>query len=201
MEMNEQTVPSSRIGEHSVCPWWLAYFFDNPLRRMIHPADRVLGPYVTDGMSVLDFGCGFGHYSLGMARMTGASGRVFAADVQKKMLKKTMARARKAGLDGIIQPLLCKSDGICTTMELDFVLACNSLHETPDPARTLAELFTLIRPGGKFLLMEPSAHLKASDFENEVDLAVKAGFEELRRPVVTRQFCAFFQRPGSRVKT
>ncbi len=199
--MKDQAMRSSGTGEHGVCPWWMAYFFDNPLRRMIHPADRILGPYVTGGMSVLDFGCGFGHYSLGMARLTGASGKVFAADVQKKMLEKTIARARSAGLDGIIRPLLCKSDSICAAIELDFALACNSLHETPDPARTLAELFALIRPGGKFLLMEPAAHLKASDFEIEVELAGKAGFEELQRPVVTREFCSLFQRPGSRVNT
>lgn len=88
--MNTRTANISEKSQHRVCPWWVAYLFDNPLRRMIHPAEKILGAYVTEGMTVLDFGCGFGHYALGMARLTGLSGQVFAVDVQQKMLDKTM---------------------------------------------------------------------------------------------------------------
>ncbi len=102
--MKDSKTNTQKAGGHKVCPWWMAYFFDNPLRRLIHPPEKVLGPHVSRGASVLDFGCGFGHYSLGMARLTGASGHVVAADVQQKMLDKTMERARKAGLDEIIRP-------------------------------------------------------------------------------------------------
>ena len=193
--MNTQTTTVPETSQHRVCPWWVAYFFDNPLRRMIHPAEKILGPYVTEGMTVLDFGCGFGHYTLGMAQLTGPSGQVFAADVQKKMLDKTMARAAKTGLKEIIRPLHCDVQGIGVPMEMDFVLASNSLHETPDPAATLAELFAVLKPGGRFLLMEPRAHLKGEAFETEVTLAKKAGFVETERPTVTRQMCALFKKP------
>jgi ubiquinone/menaquinone biosynthesis C-methylase UbiE len=162
---------------------------------MLHPPDKILGPYVDEGMTVLDFGCGFGHYALGMARLTGACGRVFAADLQRKMLDKTMVRAAKAGLKGIIRPLHCASQGIGVSMEMDFVLASNSLHETPDPAAVLAELFAVLKPGGRFLLMEPRGHLKAEAFEAEVTLAKRAGFVETERPAVTRQMCTLFQKP------
>jgi ubiquinone/menaquinone biosynthesis C-methylase UbiE len=153
-------------------------------------------PYVAKGMVVLDFGCGFGHYALGMARLTGPLGKVFAADVQQKMLDKTMARAAKVGLEGIIRPQLCESQGIGLSVEVDFVLASNSLHETPDQAEALAELFTVLKPGGRFLLMEPRAHLKAEAFEDEVTLAKKTGFVETERPAVIRQMCALFNKPA-----
>lgn len=29
-----------------VCPWWLNYCIDNPLRRFIHNPDEIFGPYV-----------------------------------------------------------------------------------------------------------------------------------------------------------
>jgi ubiquinone/menaquinone biosynthesis C-methylase UbiE len=195
-KMNVQISTAPEASQRRVCPWWVAYLFDNPLRRMIHPADKILGPYVTEGMTVLDFGCGFGHYALGMARLTGASGQVFAADVQQKMLDKTMARAIKAGLEGIIRPLHCASQGIGVSTEMDFVLASNSLHETPNPAAALAELFAVLKPGGRFLLMEPRAHLKGEAFEAEVTLAKTAGLVESERPVITRQMCALFQKPA-----
>lgn len=195
--MTAQTMTSASAGEHSVCPWWMAFFFDNPIRRMIHPADKVLNPYITEGMTVLDFGCGFGHFALGMARLTGESGQVIAADVQEKMLDKLMKRARKAGLDDIIQPLLCDGSQVGVPMMFDFILACNSLHETPNPATQLEEFFKLLNPGGRFLLMEPASHLKPEDFEAEVVLAKKVGFVETDRPNIIREMCTLFQKPES----
>lgn len=193
--MNTHTAQSPRAGGHHVCPWWVAYLFDNPLRRKLHPTDKILGPYVKRGMRVLDFGCGFGHYALGMARLTGESGRVIAVDVQQKMLDKTMARARKAGLDHIIRPWLCNSSGIGAVPELDFALASNSLHETPEPATLLKEVFGLLVPGGRFLLMEPRAHMKTDEFGAEVALATTVGFVEVARPRLIRQWCALLQKP------
>lgn len=196
--MNTQAQERPQAGGHRVCPWWMAYLFDNPLRRMTHPPGKVLGPYVSEGMTVLDFGCGFGHYSIGMARLTGETGRVIAADVQEKMLKKTMSRAKKAGLDKIIRPLLCKGAGIGEPLELDFALASNSLHETPDPLAALREIYGLLRPGARLLLMEPPHHVKPGDFEREIILAKEAGFSDTERPVVSRQLCVLLEKPQPR---
>lgn len=195
MNTNTNALHLPRAGGHRVCPWWVAYLFDNPLRRMIHPAEKILGPYVSEGMTVLDFGCGFGHFALGMARLAGPSGRVVAADIQQKMLDKTLARARKAGLDRIIHPLLCSGRGIGPVPLLDFALASNAIHETPVPAAIMAELFSRLRPGGRLLLMEPNAHLRAADFETEVALAGAAGFVETGRPAVSREMCALLEKP------
>ena len=86
---------SERISGH-VCPWWLAYTFDNPVRRLVHPPGKILGDYVREGMTVVDVGAGFGHFSIGMARLVGDAGKVVAADLQEKMLEKTLSRARRA---------------------------------------------------------------------------------------------------------
>jgi len=193
--MTTQANALPQMREHGVCPWWVAYFFDNPLRRIINPPQAVLGPYVGDGMTVLDYGCGFGHYALGMARLTGPSGRVIAVDVQLKMLDKTMARARKAGLDQIIQPRLCERQGIGASVDLDFALISNTLHETPAPGALLTELFALLKPGARLLLLEPSGHLGADEFEAEVELAREAGFEETDRPKIARAMSALFRKP------
>lgn len=192
--MNTQAIEAPAVGGHRVCPWWVAYFFDNPLRRRMHPADKVLGPYVKEGMTVLDFGCGFGHFSLGMARLVGPSGRVVAADVQRRMLDKTMSRARKAGLHEIIQPLLCNGPDIGSPLIFDFALMSNVLHETPDPASLLHELLAILQPGAKFLLTEPAGHLKPDEFEAEVNLAKQVGFKELERPQLVRQKTVLLQK-------
>ena len=48
-----------------VCPWWGGYFIDNPLRRLLHVPEKIVGPCVQPGMTViygaivLRYGAGF----------------------------------------------------------------------------------------------------------------------------------------------
>ena len=77
--MTSQTL-SSPESDH-VCTWWHAYSFDNPLRKLIHKPKRILGAYVKDGMTVMDVGCGMGHFSIGMANLVGEQGKVIASNL------------------------------------------------------------------------------------------------------------------------
>ena len=70
-----------------ICPWWLAYTFDNALRRLFQRPEPMLAAYVQTGMTAMDVGCGMGYFSIGMAKMVGSSGKVIAVDVQQRMLK------------------------------------------------------------------------------------------------------------------
>ena len=81
-----------------ICPWWGGYFIDNPLRRLLHNPEKIVGPYVQPGMTVMDVGCGMGFFSIAMAKMVGDSGRVIAVDLQQKMLDVLRQRATKAGV-------------------------------------------------------------------------------------------------------
>lgn len=85
------------MSEH-IFPWWLAYTFDNPLRRLLHKPERIVESYVTEGMTVLDVGCGMGFFSIGFAKLVGSQGVVIAVDVQQKMLNTLRERAEKAGV-------------------------------------------------------------------------------------------------------
>ncbi|MDD5774075.1 MAG: methyltransferase domain-containing protein, partial [bacterium] len=61
---------------------------DNKLRRWMQDPKKILSPYVKEGMTVLDIGCGPGFFSIDIARMVGKSGRVIASDLQEEMLQK-----------------------------------------------------------------------------------------------------------------
>ncbi|MGB5880104.1 MAG: class I SAM-dependent methyltransferase, partial [Thermoanaerobaculia bacterium] len=110
------------LSRDHVCPWWLAYSFDNRLRRFIHRPERLLGPYVRQGMTVLDVGCGMGHFSLGLARMVGSDGQVIAVDLQPEMLEVLSARANKEGLDERIRLHRCQKDELGVDVAADFIL-------------------------------------------------------------------------------
>ena len=106
-----------------VCPWWLAYTFDHPLRLFFHNPAKMLSPYVDQGMTVLDVGCGMGFFSIGLARLVGDSGMVISADVQPKMLDTLQKRSKKAGLEHIIRTHPCEHGKLGVDRPVDFILA------------------------------------------------------------------------------
>lgn len=164
---------------HRPCPWWLAFSFDNPLRRMAHNPAKVLAPYVKPGMKTADFGCGMGHFTLGMARLVGEGGLVYAVDVQQKMLDTVMKRAGRQGLEDRIRPVLCPADGIgigMTEGPLDFALAFWMVHETPSAELFFRQVAGILKPGGNMLMGEPAMHVRDALFFEEIQAAERAGF-------------------------
>jgi ubiquinone/menaquinone biosynthesis C-methylase UbiE len=165
-----------------VCPWWGGYFIDNRCRRLIHKPEAILVPYVQPGMAMLDFGCGMGFFAIPMSRLVGEKGRVIAADLQQKMLDVLNKRARKAGVGDRIETHRCQTNSLGVTGSVGFALAFYSLHEVPDAQSVIREIHGLIRPAGKFLIVEPIRHVNAAGFENLLSLSQEMGFTVTERP-------------------
>jgi 2-polyprenyl-3-methyl-5-hydroxy-6-metoxy-1,4-benzoquinol methylase len=180
--------------EDHVCPWWLAYSFDNPLRRLLHPPERLLAGWVRPGMTVLDVGCGIGHFSLGMARLVGPGGRVIAADLQGRALAVVERRARRAGLAGRITTQRCAADSCGVAGPVDFALAFWMLHETPSAEVFCRQIAGTLAPGGRFLVAEPVFHVGRADFDAELAAAGRAGLKLVERPRVRISRAALFGR-------
>lgn len=82
------------MAGHDVCPWWVGYFLASPLRRLIQDPGLVLYPHVHAGMTVLEPGPGMGFFTLELARLVGAAGRVLAVDVEPRMIRGLQRRRR-----------------------------------------------------------------------------------------------------------
>ena len=164
-------------GTHRICNWWIAYTFDNPLRRLIHNPPKVLGSYVKAGMTVMDLGCGMGHFSIGMARLVGNTGRVIAVDLQQKMLDVMERRVRRAGLADRILPHRCQAEDIGIMEPVDFILAFWMVHETPDPAAFFKETAAILKPSAKLLYAEPAFHVPEKRYREILTAAGKSGLK------------------------
>ncbi|OGQ94236.1 MAG: hypothetical protein A2521_05565 [Deltaproteobacteria bacterium RIFOXYD12_FULL_57_12] len=164
------------MQKHHVCPWWLTYTFDNPLRRLFHRPAIMFAGLVKPGMTVLDIGCGMGYFSIGLARLVGPQGKVLAVDLQQRMLDTLRRRAARAGVAGIIETRQCTADRIGVKGEVDFALAFWMVHETPDQAAFFRELALLLKPGGKVLVAEPKFHVTAGRFQEILADSGRAGF-------------------------
>jgi ubiquinone/menaquinone biosynthesis C-methylase UbiE len=111
-----------------VCPAEFAYSLDNLFRRLVHKSRKILEPYIREGMTVLDLGCGPGYFTADLARLAGEGGRVIAADLQQGMLEKMVTKIRETGLEKRIEAHLCQRDRIGIQGKVDFVLAFWMVH-------------------------------------------------------------------------
>jgi ubiquinone/menaquinone biosynthesis C-methylase UbiE len=167
-----------------VCPWWGGFFLDNPLRRLLHNPEKIVGLYVQPGMTVMDVGCGMGLFSIAMAKMVGDQGRVIAIDLQEKMLGVLRRRAERAGVADRIETHKCEQNHLGVDVQADFALAFMMIHEVPEQRRLLSEIHACLKPGGKLLVAEPKIHVPGKAFHETVATAEEVGFRVVEEPRV-----------------
>ncbi len=177
-----------------VCPWWFAYSFDNPLRTLFHKPDQIFAPHIKNGMTVADIGCGFGYFSIQLAKRVQENGKVIAVDIQQKMLDTAQKRAVKASVSDIIHFQQCSENNINITEPLDYALAFWMIHETPEVHIFLKQIYDVLKPAGLFLMAEPKFHVSHSEFQNELDTALEVGFTIKSRPSIKFSFSAVLEK-------
>ena len=178
---------------HHVCPWWLGYWLVNPLRRLREDPAAMLAPWVREGMTVLEPGCGMGFFTLELARRVGAAGRVVAVDVQERMLRRLLARARRAGVAGRIDARLTDGAGLGIgdlRGLVDLAVAIHVVHEVPDVGAFFAEVHAACRPGAVVVVIEPVGHVSPAELDGQLAAAVATGFEIARKPLPGRPLSA-----------
>jgi ubiquinone/menaquinone biosynthesis C-methylase UbiE len=179
-----------------VCPVQYAGLLTGWLRRLMNHPKRILRPVVAAGDTVIDLGCGPGFFTLPLAELVGAEGHVIAVDVQQGMLDMMRTRTEAAGLYSRIQPLLVAPDGPVTAGPADLVLAFWVLHEAPDQRRFLQNTYDLLKPGGRFLLVEPIGHVSRKSWGAALATAQDIGFTQVGNPRAGFSRAALLQRPG-----
>ncbi len=167
-----------------VCPVALAGGLDNRIRRWLQNPRRLLEPYVREGMTALDIGCGPGFFTLELARLVGPSGRVIAADLQAGMLERVGVKIRGTEVEERVVLHRCQPDRIGVSPPVDFALAFYMLHELPDPSAFFTEVRQLLTARGQLLIVEPPFHVSRAAFEAALRVAHDAGFVVAARPPV-----------------
>jgi len=172
-----------------VCPVWVGYLLASPVRKLFQDPQKMLSPYVKEGMNVLDIGCAMGFFSLPLAKMVGSNGKVICVDVQEKMIEALEKRALKAKMSDRIETRICRHNSLDLNdlkEKIDFVLAVAVVHEVPDASAFFSEIYETIKQDGKFLVVEPKGHISEKDFEISVSLAEQNGFEVIDSPQISR---------------
>ena len=87
---------NKKINE-SVCPVEKAGMLDNNFRKLFQDPQKILKPYIKEGMVVLDLGCGPGFFSMEIAKLLNRSGTVICADLQDGMLDMVRQKIKGVG--------------------------------------------------------------------------------------------------------
>jgi ubiquinone/menaquinone biosynthesis C-methylase UbiE len=184
-------------GQKMVCPWWLCFTFDNPIRKLFHNPEAILSPYVHPGNTVIDIGAGMGYFSIPLARLVGPTGHVTAIDIQAKMLSPLASRARRFEVSERIKTHLANSDSMGNHSKADFILAFWMLHEVPNQRAFLTEIFGFLKPQGLFLFVEPILHVRKKSFLRTVQTANEIGFIVKDMPKIRISRSVLFTRNGN----
>jgi ubiquinone/menaquinone biosynthesis C-methylase UbiE len=171
-----------------VCPWWLGYFLVSPVRRWMQNPEKILKPFVAEGMVVIEPGCGMGFFTLEIARLVGPRGKVVAVDLQPKMLAALQRRARKGGVIDRIDARLADPDTLHVddlAGKVDFGLVFAVVHELRDEGRFFSEMQRVLRPDGRVLVAEPKGHVTAAKFRASMEAASRLGFRMTEGPAIS----------------
>ncbi len=176
-------------GKH-VCPSWLCFTFDNPLRKIFHDPGKIIAPYIKPGDTVVDIGPGKGYFTLPMCRLAGDGGRVIAVDIQERMLSSLQRRAAAAGLAANLTTHLSRSNDFGLAVKTDFVLAFWMVHEVPEVGQFLTNVKEIMKPDAKFLIAEPLFHVTKRNFNNTLKTAQELGFKVVACPKISFSYAA-----------
>jgi ubiquinone/menaquinone biosynthesis C-methylase UbiE len=122
-----------------------------------HPKRNIEALGIEPGMVIADFGSGSGAYVLAIAEMLAGSGKVYAIDVQKDLLRRTLNEAKKRGYENvhIIWGDLEKENGTkLTDQSADIVLISNLLFQVDNKEQVLREARRILRPRGNLVIID-----------------------------------------------
>lgn len=182
MNNKNETFFSLFSRDKKVCPYYMIHSFDNIFRKLIHNPQKILNAYIKKGNTVADIGCGIGYFSIPMAKMVGEKGKVYAIDIQEKMLEGVKKRAISANLLNRI--IFHQVNGLNMDLNqiFDFILNFWMVHEVPDTQKYLQQIFNLLKPNSKYFLVEPKMHVKNKRFNEIKNLCLDIGFKEIDSP-------------------
>jgi len=109
---------------------------------------------IRKGDLVADVGAGVGYFTWRMSERVGPTGKVYANDIQARMLEQLKKNSASRGLTNVVPVLGVDDDPKLPTGTLDLELLVDVYHEFSKPREMLAKLREALKPSGRLILLE-----------------------------------------------
>ena len=122
-----------------------------------HPRRNIAALGVQNGMFVADFGAGSGAYTLALAEHLQGSGRIYAIDVQRDLLRRIANEAVHRGyknVEVIWGDLEVPRASKLADGSIDLVLISNLLFKVPDKMPVLREARRIVKGTGHVAMID-----------------------------------------------
>ena len=150
-----------RVGRklfHFPAPAFIGPFLDSDFRRRLQPPDKLIQRSgVKKGMQVLEVGCGSGAFTTFVARAIGEKGKVYALDIQEKMLEQLKNKLLKPDNRDIKNIEMINKSAYELPFEnnsFNGVFCTGTLHLFPKEIlrQIFSEMDRILKPDGRILI-------------------------------------------------
>ena len=148
---------------------------------------------IKEGEVVLDLGCGAGLDLYFYAGAVGEKGKAYGLDISTEMIDKAKTNIKSVGLKNV-EFVRGSSDKLPFEDDFFDIVASNGIYNlSPDKEKVLAEVYRVLKPGGRTVFSEIVLKDKLSeDIRNNVDDL----FRCIGRALPERDFLAIMEKAG-----
>jgi ubiquinone/menaquinone biosynthesis C-methylase UbiE len=148
------------------------------------PPEQVMDSIgVKPGMVIAEIGVGKGRYVVHMAKRVGATGKIYANDIDKKALDYLDYRCQRDSIPNVMTVLGKVTDPRLPKETMDLVYMINTYHHLDKPVELMKNIIPCLKPDGRLVIIEHDP-VKVPGFGSEatakdvlIDQAKQAGFE------------------------
>ena len=138
-----------------VAPIVSSRYLNEDARDRVGEAETVMRlAEIQSGMWVADVGAGEGYYTVRLAPLVGAKGRVLAQDIVPETLDALGGRVNRERLDNVAVKLGEPNDPKLPAASFDRVFLIHMYHEVPRPSEFLWYLRDSLKRGGKVVVVD-----------------------------------------------
>jgi ubiquinone/menaquinone biosynthesis C-methylase UbiE len=119
-----------------------------------HPDQALDELKIAKGATVADVGAGVGYMSWRLAARVGATGRVYANDIQPQMLELLKKNMVERHITNVVPVLGEPDDPKLPQGQMDLVLLVDVYHEFEQPQTMLRHIRESLKPDGRLVLLE-----------------------------------------------
>jgi ubiquinone/menaquinone biosynthesis C-methylase UbiE len=126
------------------------FSLDEATRRSWYNPDAVLSD-LKEGMTFADIGCGDGYFTILAAKKVGATGKVYAVDIDPSGIEKLKSKAAAEGLTNIVTQVGKAEDAVFCKECIDIVFYSMDLHDFEDASKVLKNAKLMLKPTGQLI--------------------------------------------------
>lgn len=107
---------------------------------------------ILEGMTVVDYGCGPGRYSVKFTELVGDNGKVYAVDIQELAIEAVQKKMQQYNLTNIEPILISGYESTLPDHVADVVCAIDMFFVIQKPTEFLGELKRITKPEGMLII-------------------------------------------------